>query len=189
MLLLWMAQIVSAGEPESLEDLWRSVDDLTVLAHLVRRVEAPIFSGRPMREWATLAVRREEQEDAPRVPPPDLRGALDFVGFGFVGEGSLALRLYDRAEPQVLANRQVRELGRAPADFADVARGGATQVTSAGSEMTDEEAMARGFMLVVVEPTAALLPGCSDQSSSSGRRIPLVVYGTTAFDATAIQNA
>src|SRR5689334_10182305 len=105
-----------SAEPESLQDLWASVDDLQVLEHLVRRVEAPIafgdgplllhleegwlvpiFSGRAASEWDSAAVRRSED----RVPPPELRGVLDFVGFGFVGTGSLELRLFDRAEPLV----------------------------------------------------------------------------------------
>jgi hypothetical protein len=128
-----------SAEPESLEDLWRSVDDLQVLEHLVRRVEAPIvfgdgplllhldqgwlvpiFSGRAASEWDSRAVRRSED----RVPPPELRGVLDLVGFGFVGTGSLELRLYDRAEPLAFANRQVLDLGRTAAEMAAVAHGG-----------------------------------------------------------------
>ncbi len=56
-------------------------------------------------------------------------------------------------------------------------------------ELGGEEAAARGVLLARVFPSATLAPGCSTQSSLSGRRIPLVVYGTATFDAAEIVTA
>ena len=64
---------------------------------------------------------------------------------------------------------------------------GTPRATAPGAgELGGQEAFDRGVLIAPVFPTATLAPGCSTQSSSGGRLIPLVVYGTTDFDASAI---
>lgn len=141
-----LAAVAAETAAESTHDRWTSMKDLSLEPTLVRPLEAPVrlelgpevlelsggflvpvFSGHLEGEWDAAGKKwlaEQRDNEVPRLPSAEERGDHALVGWVWSGgTGAVTVRLDDRADATILANRMVMDLDEDRARWAPVASG------------------------------------------------------------------